>query len=122
VTGLPSAGTSAVDPLPFNCAHCVSFRTANRGRSGRGRNYVMGLSDSEAAASAIQTTRLNLDVNAYAALVGAGTFVAGLQFCVVSRYSGGAPRSVALIQPITSVLSVDATIDSQRRRLPGRGR
>lgn len=119
---LPSAGTSAVDPLPFNCAHCVSFRTAGRGRSARGRNYVMGLSDSEAAASVISTTRVNLDVAAYQQLVGAGTFVAGLQFVVVSRFSGGLPRGSALVQPITAVLSVDSTIDSQRRRLPGRGR
>lgn len=122
VTGLPSAGSSAVDPLPFNCSHCVSFRTANRGRSGRGRNYVMGLSDSEAVASVITVTRRNIDVNAYAALVGAGTFVAGLQFCVVSRISNGVPRASGLIQPVTAVLSVDDTIDSQRRRLPGRGR
>lgn len=121
-TGLPSAGLSAVDPLPFNCAHCVSFRTAQRGRSGRGRNYVMGLTDSEANASVIQTTRLNLDVAAYQALIGAGTFVAGLQFCVVSRYTNGAPRTVGLAIPITSVLSVDTIIDSQRRRLPGRGK
>lgn len=119
---LPSAGLSAVDPLPFNCAHCVSFRTAARGRSGRGRNYVMGLTDSEAAASVISTTRVNLDVAAYQALVGAGTFVAGLQFVVVSRFLNGAPRTVGIARPVTSVLSVDTTVDSQRRRLPGRGR
>jgi len=122
VAGLPSFGLSAVDPLPFNCAHCVSFRTAARGRSGRGRNYVMGLSDSEAAASTISTTRVNLDVAAYAALVGAGTFVAGLQFVVVSRFLDGNPRTVGLARPVTSVLSVDSVMDSMRRRLPGRGR
>lgn len=122
VTGLPSNGTNVGDPLPFNCAHCVSFRTANRGRSGRGRNYVTGLIDTDALANTLIAGRVTTDVNAYAALVGAGTFVAGLQFVVVSRFSGGAPRPTALIQPITSVLSVDTTVDSMRRRLPGRGR
>jgi hypothetical protein len=120
--GLPSVGTSAIEALPFNCALCISFRTNNRGRSGRGRNYVSGLTENDQAASVIAAGRVSAAVTAYTALIGAGTFTPGLQWCVVSRFNGGIPRAQALVQPITNVLAVDNVIDSQRRRLPGRGR
>lgn len=122
VTGLPSAGGSAVESLPFNCALCISFRTGNRGRSGRGRNYVPGLTEADQAASVVIASRVSGAVTAYTTLVGAGTFTPGLQFCVVSRFSNHAPRISALVQPVTTVLAVDSIIDSQRRRLQGRGR
>lgn len=121
-TGLPSAGSSTVDGLPFNVAFCISFRTANRGRSGRGRNYVAGLTEADTQYSTIISTRRAAIVSAYLLLVGAGTFVAGLQWVVVSRFSGGAPRLNALVQPITTAFAVDDITDSQRRRLPGRGK
>jgi len=121
-TGLPLTGTNATEALPFNCALCISFRTANRGRSGRGRNYVAGLTEAQQAASVVAAaTRLSI-VTAYQALVGAGTFVPGLGFSVVSRFHNGLPRAQCLVQPITNVLAVDDILDSQRRRLPGRGR
>lgn len=122
VTGLPSVGGSSTDALPFNCAMCISFRTDHRGRSGRGRNYVAGLTEADQIASVITSTRVSAAVAAYTTLKGAGTFTPGLEWVVVSRFSGGVPRAQALVQPITTVLAVDSIIDSQRRRLPGRGR
>lgn len=121
VTGLPSSGTSASPGLPNNVALCVSFRTGNRGRSGRGRNYVMGLTEADVTTNIVGTGRVNNAVAAYQALIGAGTFVAGLQWVVVSRYINKVPRGAALVQPITTALVVNSVVDSQRRRLPGRG-
>jgi len=120
-TGLPLAGTAVGDGLPYNCAHCVSLRTANRGRSGRGRNYILGLLETDTNGSTISAGRQSADVAAYNLLVGAGTFVAGLQLVVCSRFHANAPRATALLQPVTNVLSVDNIVDSQRQRLPGRG-
>jgi hypothetical protein len=46
----------------------------------------------------------------------------------VSRYSGigtdgkPIPRTEGIATPVTQVVITDHTIDSQRRRLPGRGR
>ena len=119
--GLPIVGESAIEPLPNNCAHCVSFRTAGRGRSARGRNYVMGMTENDCAGSIISTSVVNAHVTAYSFLPGAGGFVPGLQWVIVSRFLNKAPRTTALVRPVTSVLSVDNVIDSQRRRLPGRG-
>lgn len=121
-TGLPSAGTDAGESLPSNVALCVSFRTANRGRSGRGRNYVMGMTEAQTVGSFFGTTYVNAVVAAYQTLAGAGTFTPGLQWVVASFQNGGADRPTALLQPVTTVLSVHNGVDSQRRRLPGRGR
>jgi hypothetical protein len=120
-SGLPLAGTNVSDSSPNNVAHCVSFRTAQRGRSGRGRNYVGGITEADLDGSVISALARAAHVVAYDILVGAGAFVPGLQWVVVSRFTGGAPRTTGLAIPITNVLSVDAIVDSQRRRLPGRG-
>jgi hypothetical protein len=117
-----NAGAQTGEALPFNNSFCISFRTANRGRSGRGRNYFVGLT-----IDTVTSNVVNADITAgllagYTALIGAGLFVAGAQWCVVSRYSHGEARSSALIQPIISAINVDTIVDSQRRRLPNRGR
>lgn len=122
VTGLPSAGTDVAESMPFNVTICISFRTAGRGRSARGRNYLAGLTEGKVNGNAPLTTYTTPAQAAYNSLIGAGTFTAGLQWCVVSRHFNGAPRSNALVQPITSVLFIDFICDSQRRRLPGRGK
>jgi hypothetical protein len=109
------------DSAPNNCAFCVSFRTAGRGRSSRGRNYVPALDEGLIQQSILDTTYVSNLVTAYQALQGAGLFVAGAEWVVVSRFSGGAPRVTGLAQPVTAVIAVDAVVDSQRRRLPGRG-
>lgn len=122
VTGLPSPGTSPGDQLPANASLCVSLRTANRGRSGRGRNFAFPTDEGRATGSFYTASYTNAVVAAYQLLMGAGTFTPGLQLIVLSRFSGGVPRTVGLTQPVTAVLSVNQNVDSMRRRLPGRGR
>lgn len=119
--GLPNAGASTTEPLPANVAHCVSFRTAQRGRSARGRNYIAGMTEADTNGSLISSTIVADHVTAYTILLGAGAFVAGLEWVVVSRFHNGVARTTGLAIPVTNVLSVDAVVDSQRRRLPGRG-
>lgn len=121
-TGLPQQGLLTGDPLPHNCALCISFRTANRGRSSRGRNYHFGFEEGDVTGSLVDQSLVDTIVAAYATLIGAGSLTSGLQWCVVSRFGGGVARTAALVQPVTAVLAIDNVIDSQRRRLPGRGR
>jgi hypothetical protein len=122
VTGLPSAGTDASEVMPFNVSLCISFRTAGRGRSARGRNYLLGMTEADVNGNGVLSTFFSPILAAYTTLIGAGTFTPGLQWVVVSRQFNGVDRSNALVQPITSCLFVDSIVDSQRRRLPGRGR
>lgn len=118
----PATGTDVGTVLPNNVAYCVQFKTGHRGRSGRGRNYIMGLTTGTVTGNTLSGPAQTVFLNAYSLLIGAGTFVAGFQWGVLSRIHNGADRAAGLFQPITSVNVFDATVDSQRRRLPGRGR
>lgn len=116
-----NVGQDVGEALPFNCAFVITLRTANRGKAGRGRNYIPGMTLSSVSSSTVELTFANAMSAAYTALVGAGAVAAGAQLVVVSRFLNGSPRSQALVQPVTSVLYIDRIVDSQRRRLPGRG-
>jgi len=120
---VPSAsenGAIGGSSLPNNCAICISFRTEARGRTGRGRNYICGLPQSHVAENTLDTA----DGIAFVAAYNALPAVAGASaatWVVVSRHLDGAPRTTGLTRSIISVLLLDLIIDSQRRRLPGRG-
>jgi hypothetical protein len=124
-----SVGTHSINSLPNNVSLCVSFRTAARGRSFRGRNYFVGLCEDQVTANTVAGATVTALQDAYNLLSGAGTLAANWTWSVVSRFSGmggtprrPTPRTTGVITPITSALVVDPIIDSMRRRLPGRGR
>jgi hypothetical protein len=121
-TGLPAGGTVAGEALPNNVAMCLSFRTAQRGRSARGRNYLFGFPETATSGSFFDNNLVNSMVTAYSLLLGAGTFVPGSNWVVVSRFQFNNPRPTGITIPITSVVSTNNAVDSQRRRLPGRGK
>lgn len=114
------AGGSAEPSAPNNVALCVSFRTAGRGRSSRGRNYVPGIPKTAIAANTVNTDTTTAIAAAYNDLLTVADGFGG-DWCVVSRFSGGSPRAAGLVSIITAATIVDSTVDSQRRRLPGRG-
>lgn len=123
----PINGGLGVESMPNNVSYTVSFKTGLTGRSFRGRNYISGLGvDSVASNTIAAATRTGLleyfDVLLAAANANATPWV------VVSRYSGidpdtgkPIPRVTGVTTPVTSVTTYDLTVDSQRRRLPGRG-
>lgn len=117
----PMAGEGTSPPLPNNVALCISFRTAFRGRSARGRNYIFGLQENQSTKSHVDAGVTDFFQDAYATMIGAGTLVAGWQWSVVSRITAGNPRTSALVRPVIAAVIVDPVLDSQRRRLPGRG-
>lgn len=119
VEGLPIAGTSVSAPLPQNVALCIKFSTGFRGRSMRGRNYVGGLGQNQATGSSINAPSAASIVAAYDLLVTQNT-LPDFTFVVVSRYNNLAPRATGITTPVLTV-SANTTLDSQRRRLPGRG-
>ena len=119
-SGLPVAGGSANPSLPNNVSVVYTKRTENRGRSFRGRIYHMGMTESQVTGNAVDTTTAASWLTKYnltRSIVGASaTYTQG----VVSRFTGSAPRASGIITPILT-FSTDALVDSQRRRLPGRG-
>lgn len=114
------AGDSAEPALPNNVALCVSFRTASRGRSFRGRNFVPGLPRTSVTQNTVDSTQAGLISDAYNELLTVADSL-GADWVVVSRFSGNAPRVTGVHTVITGATIVDLTVDSQRRRLPGRG-
>jgi len=116
----PFAGSSAGESLPNNVTYCISFITNARGRSFRGRNYVPGLGNGQVDGNNIvSTTRTAL--LAYYSTLKAAVSELSWEMVVVSRFEDGVARTTGVTTPITTFTTFDTVVDSQRRRLPGRG-
>lgn len=118
--GMPAPGGLSTPALPNNVTLTVSFRTNGRGRSSRGRNYLMGLTEPLVVGNTVDAAFTGVWVPFYTYLLTLDE-PDGFIWSVVSRFEDGAPRATALVQPVTGVVVVDMVVDSQRRRLPGRG-
>lgn len=122
------SGSDGGAPMTPNDAFVLKLNTASRGRSFRGRIYLPGLTNNHQATLAVlSTTAAN---NLLGNLQGIQTAIeasSGADLVVVSRYSGvdvngdPIPRASGVATPVTSISYSDLNMDSQRRRLPGRG-
>lgn len=119
-TGGPWSGGASGGAAPNNVAPCVTFRTAARGRTARGRNYVSGIQAGNIVGNTLNATIGSMIVAAYANLMTTSN-TAGFTWCVASRFLNNAPRGAGILRPVTAVTMIDLTVDSQRRRLPKRG-
>ena len=120
-TGLPASGGETGGMLPSNVSFALSFRSASRGRSARGRNYVYGIpSAAQDTTDSLNSTYVSALVDAWSAVL-FGTTETGWEPVVVSRFTAGAPRTAGVTFAITSVVATDTGIDTMRRRLAGHG-
>lgn len=113
-------GTLTGGAFPGNVTAAVSWRTGLGGRSYRGRSYHIGLVGSQISGNQLDATaRTNL-VTAYTALLNNvnTTWASGL--VVLSYAHNKFWRDAGVTTPILTV-SIDPNLDSQRRRLTGRG-
>jgi len=122
----PDAGTatSTGDSLPTDTAFAVKKLTAGLGRSARGRWYFpvwnaawLASADQLNSGFAAGTVAA---LSAFQAAVEGGALPVSVG--IVSFQIGGGVRNPGVFQRITSWDSTDAYVDSQRRRLLGRGR
>lgn len=119
-TGLPADGANVQEPLPGNVALCMSLRTAQRGRSFRGRSYIVGLTENQVSGNLLTAPAAAAWLAAYDELVNllnTGPYI----LSVCSKRTGGNPRAQGVLTPVIDAVLVDNVVDSQRRRLPGRG-
>lgn len=110
-----NAGGVSTAPLAANAAVVLSWRTANIGRSFRGRTYIGGLpevalSDAQHIGSAAATAYTAFGTSLIDALETAGFILS-----VLSRVANGVVRVAGLLTQIIGIV-VDTKIDSQRRR------
>lgn len=118
---------TAADAMPNNVALAFSFRNGKRGRANRGRVYIGGIPrgavvENEVSAAGF-TTDMLIALNGF---VGPDTISVGWELAIAHRRYVVAGEEFwldpAIITAVTQVTLVDDTVDSQRRRLPGRGR
>jgi hypothetical protein len=114
---MPWVGDQTGEPLPRNDSLAISFRTASRGRSGRGRNYWPCFTGTQVVNSLVEATTANAIVALYATMVGNNALLTDWTWGVFSRRQNNAWRTEGLFQEITQVLVVDRLVDSQRGRL-----
>lgn len=117
----PTVGGTAGEAAPNNVAACVSLRTANRGRSGHGRNFVPAIPNSLITLNTLDTGFVSAILNAYNTLVGGGTFLAGWQLVIVSRRLDGSARPTGLAIPVTEATMTTPYVKSMRSREVGHG-
>lgn len=120
-TGLPLSGLIASPMMPNNVTVAIKWGTGLTGRSFRGRTYHLGLTEGQCVNSSVDSAFAPPILSGYNALPALMT-TNGYTLVVASRYSNNAPRTVGVTTAILNAAYADTTIDSQRRRLPGRGR
>lgn len=115
-----NAGTSTSPAMPNATTIAVKKNTGRAGRSYRGRVYHVGLTEIQVQDNRITPTATAAINTAYSTLITRYTAI-NCEWVVASTQNNNVPRVVGVATPIVGV-SVDPVIDSQRRRLPGRGR
>jgi len=109
--------------VPNNVSLAVSFRTGLTGRSNRGRMYWLGLTEEQVANSEVISTHVdNIHNGVEAFFAEFNELPTEAQHVVVSYCANSQWRQTASVRPVLDYLIVDPTVDSQRRRLPHRGR
>lgn len=106
--------------MPNVITVAVKWVTALRGRSYRGRTYHIGLLETHILDNMITTAAQTLLQTYYVNLWGSVAILTA-EMVVASRIQGGVEREVGLMTPIIG-FQIDRVVDTQRRRLPGRGR
>lgn len=117
----PVAGGANSASEPGNVSFCLSARTGQSGRSFRGRKYVAGVPVVFRSGNQV-TADWAADI--LAALNGLISTLNAINqvLVVVSRIADGVERLTGLSTPIDNFTYTDLNIDSQRRRLTGRGK
>jgi len=106
--------------VPGNVALVVTHNTASRGKSYRGRTYIPGVCMYRLSSGVtVLVSQITETLTAFNKLL---TAVAGIgaTLVVLSKYANKLQRPTAIGTPIVSFTANNA-LDSQRRRLLGRG-
>lgn len=119
-TGLPSMGTHNSPSLPGNVTAAVKFTTDKRGKSYTGRNFFPAFAQSDIVNGIVDAGVAAGIKAAYEALL-TQTWSSDYVWVVASKIAGGILRSALETTQVMGV-GIDTQVDSQKRRLAGRGR
>jgi hypothetical protein len=119
VTG--TCGLGASPGLPGSVAFVITKVTALRGRSFRGRIYHIGLSEADVTGNTVGVASADSILQGWVQYRTAVETASASNMSVVSCEANGVPRLIGVATPVTALVLRDNSVDSQRRRLPGRG-
>jgi len=109
-----TTGTIGEDTVPYNATSVLSWRSSHVGRSGRGRWYFCGIPENQVSGNIVSAGYQVLLAAVAAAITGySGTVAVPVDSVVASKTDGVLYTIVGTI--------IDLFVDSQRRRLQGRG-
>lgn len=111
----PASGGVNSDPLPLQCAFCVTHLSGFTGRSSRGRTYFPFVAEVDQQGGLISGTRAAQYVGALEYIKSQMDAI-GWTHVIVSRYSGGVKRATAETLNVIGYRVRDTEIDTQRRR------
>lgn len=114
-------GAVVDEPEPNNVSFVVKLNTANRGRGSSGRNYTIGVYDSAVSQNTFTDDYVNGIVGGYNNLKNYIDVDTPFTWVHVRRIINKVVLPEGLTYPVQSATFTDKTVDSQRRRLPGRG-
>lgn len=114
-------GTASGVGLPGNVTLAISFKSGFSGRSRRGRMYWLQLTEDDTTGNLVNDGFLLTLAEAVTAFFTDVADGAGVDHSIVSYCHDGVWRTDALVTPVTAYAFADDFIDSQRRRLTGRG-
>lgn len=115
------SGLSSTGFLDNSVTIAVALKSAQRGRSRNGRFFIVGMTGNQLASPNVLNAGTAADIIAAYQAYKTALNGFGLAPVIASFVTGGAPRAVGLGTAVASVGFTDGTLDSQRRRLPGRG-
>lgn len=117
-----TTGTGDSAEQPNEVSLCVSLRTGSRGRSARGRWYMLSLeADAMADANNVSALHASLCATSLSQLMTAIN-ATGVVPVIVSYVSNKVPRPGGPVYfPITGATVVDTIVDSMKSRKPGVG-
>jgi len=119
--GMPIAGVNSNPAAPGNVTVAVKLATGFTGRSRRGRKFIVGLTEGSTEGNMLESGTRTAIQDAYDTLLAEiDPAVPDGQLVIVSFCDNGDWRDDALVTRVLTA-SVNPELDSQRRRLSGRG-
>jgi len=115
------AGTLSGTGLPGNVTVSIKFGSGVSGRSNRGRMYWPGISTSQVSGNQLLDSVASAFVSDVSDFFDAITTATGYIHVITSYCHNKVWRTAAVNNEVISYLLVDKNLDSQRRRLAGRG-
>jgi len=114
-------GSVGTDPLPNSSTLAIRLKSGIGGRHGSGRIYWQGFAQSDRASpNTIKPEVVATIISAIQDLIDALELIDAI-VTIVSRFFANAARPEGVPFVVNTITVFDNSLDSQRRRLPGRG-